>query len=131
MTSTLERAFLTRWRQLAPDADAPIEQYRWAAAEVGLGPGLRKRLEAAGLRDWRLDFAWLTPRKVAVELQGGTWTRGRHVRGQGYRADCERLNALQSRGWRVFYVTSDMLRDDPAGVVAMVREALCAKTCCT
>jgi very-short-patch-repair endonuclease len=123
--SNLERAFLTRWRQLVPDAALyPIEQYRWAAAEVGLGPGLRKRLAAAGLRDWRLDFAWLVPRKVAVEMQGGTWVGGRHTRGGGYREDCERLNALQSHGWRVFYVTGDMLRSDPAGVVAMVREAL-------
>jgi len=123
--SDLEAAFLTQWRRLVPDpALLPIEQYRWAAAEVGLGPGIRKRLKTAGLRDWILDFAWLAPRRVAVEIQGGTWTQGRHVRGSGYREDCERLNALQSRGWRVFYVTSDMLRDDPAGVVAMVREAL-------
>jgi very-short-patch-repair endonuclease len=122
--SHLERAFLARWRQLAPDAPEPVEQYRWAAAEVGLGPGIRERLREAGLRDWRLDFAWPAPHKVAVELQGGTWTQGRHVRGAGYREDCERLNALQAHGWTVFYVTSGMLRDDAAGIVEMIREAL-------
>ena len=129
--SQLERAFLTRWHQLAPHAPEPMREYRFAAAHVGLGPGLRARLKAAGLRDWRFDFAWphylvegMDRGGVAVEIDGGTWTRGRHTRGAGYRGDCEKLNAATSLGWAVYRVTAGMLRDDPAGVVAMVREAI-------
>jgi very-short-patch-repair endonuclease len=105
--SALEREFALRWRQLAPDAPEPVREYRFHP-----------------VRRFRLDFAW-PEQRVAVEAMGGTYTRGRHTRGAGYRADCEKLNLLQADGWRCFYVTADMLRDDPAGVVAMVREAIC------
>ena len=33
-------------------------------------------------------------------------------------------NAAQRLGWVVYRVTAGMLKDDPAGVVEMVREAL-------
>ena len=122
--SQLERAFLTQWRRLAPGAPEPVAEYRFAAAHVGLGPGIRKRLKAAGLRDWQFDFCWFEPNLVALELDGGTWTKGRHTRGAGYRGDCEKLNAATSLGWLCYRVTTDMLDDDPAGVVAMVREAI-------
>ena len=129
--SQLERAFLTQWRRLAPHCWEPLHEYRFAAQHVGRAAGLRQRLKDAGLRDWRFDFAWphfliegMDRGGVAVELDGGTWTRGRHTRGAGYRGDCEKLNAATSLGWRCYRVTTDMLDDDPAGVVAMIREAL-------
>lgn len=124
--SNLERAFLTQWRLLAPDASAPVEEYRFAAAHVGLGPGIRKRLKAAGLQDWRFDFCWFVPNKVAVECDGGIYTRGRHTRGKGFEGDIRKINAAQRLGWTVYRVTAGMLRDDPAGFVEMVREALAA-----
>ncbi len=36
----------------------PEEEYRFAAHRVGLGPGIKKRLAEARLKDWRFDFAW-------------------------------------------------------------------------
>lgn len=62
--------------------------------------------------------------RVAVECDGGTYSGGRHTRGDGYRRDAEKLNAAAALGWRVFRVTADMLRDDPHGVVDMVRAAV-------
>lgn len=122
--STLEAAFDTLWRTLAPDALAPVSEFRFTAEAVGRGRSLRARLAAAGLRDWRLDRAWPQYR-VAVELEGGTWGgHGRHVRGQGYADDCQKYNAAVALGWRVFRATSDMLRDDPAAFVAQVRAAI-------
>ena len=51
-------------------------------------------------RKWRLDFAW--PReKVAVEVEGGVYGRGRHVRPAGFIADCEKYNAAAQLGWLV------------------------------
>lgn len=43
----------------------PEREYRFAAHVVGLGPGLRMRLAAANLRDWRFDFAWPDHRLAA------------------------------------------------------------------
>jgi hypothetical protein len=123
--STLEAAFLQAWRIYARGYPDPVREYRFAAHAVGgPGRGVRARLEEAGLSDWRLDMAWVGPDPVALELDGGTWTRGRHVTGAGYAEDCRKLNAATTLGWRVYRVTSDMLNADPAGVVAMVTAAL-------
>ena len=120
--SALESAFLQAWRIYAPGRERPVEQYRFAAEHVGLGPGLRKRLSDAGLQDWRFDFAWVDA-GVAVECDGGIWTRGRHTRGAGFEGDVRKLNAATRLGWRCYRVTASMLRD-PEAVVAMVMEAI-------
>jgi len=52
------------------------------------------------VRRWRFDFAW--PEKLlAVEVEGGIWTRGRHVSPQGFIKDCEKYNHAAARGWKV------------------------------
>lgn len=71
-------------------------------------------------RRWRLDYAWPELR-VALEVEGGIWTRGRHNRGTGFLRDMEKYNALAAAGWRLFRcVPSDM----PLAAVAMIREAV-------
>jgi len=110
-TSELERAFETRWRQLAPpEAPRPVREYQFCAE-----------------RKFRIDWAW-PPYKVGVELQGGTWSGGAHVRGGGYRRDCEKLNLAQSLGWALFWVTGDMLENDPLEIVNMILVELQKKT---
>ena len=101
---------------------------------------LERRLAAAGLpapereyrfhrvRQWRFDFAWkhlgyFGRGGVAVEIDGGIWTRGRHTRGAGYEGDVRKLNAATRLDWKVYHVTASML-DDPQACVRMVREAL-------
>lgn len=64
-------------------------------------------------RLWRFDFAW-PPYQIALEVEGGTWVRGRHSRGTGMKADCEKYNAAVLMGWKVLRVTSDMVRDGSA-----------------
>ena len=124
--SALERAFLTQWKQLAPDYPEPEYNYKFHPD-----------------RKWELDFAWpktckaswrngvvqdksLVPswKSVAVELHGGTWSGGRHVRGKGFRDDRTKMNAATAMGWRVFEVTGDMLSDDPVGCIQLIKEAL-------
>jgi len=104
--SSLERTFTFYWRALADGLPEPERECRFASP-----------------RRWRFDFAWPAQR-VAVECDGGTYSGGRHTRGDGYRRDAEKLNAASALGWRVFRVTADMLRDDPHGVVDMVRAAV-------
>ena len=98
--SDLEAAFLQAWRAFAPDAPEPREQYRFAAEHVGMGPGLRKRLAAAGLQDWRFDFAW-PDLELAVEIHGGVWINGRHNRGAGFESDMQKMNTAMLTGWTV------------------------------
>ncbi len=64
-------------------------------------------------RKWRFDFAW--PQfKIAVECEGGAWTGGRHTRGAGFVADCEKYNAAAMRGWLVFRFTGNMINSRTA-----------------
>ena len=85
-------------------------------------------LEAAGLpvpirehrfappRRWRFDLAWPSLR-LALEIEGGVWTGGRHVRGAGFERDAEKYNAATLAGWRVLRVTTGMIRDGRALVL--------------
>lgn len=49
-------------------------------------------------RRWRIDYAWPNVR-LAVEIEGGAWTRGRHTRGIGFVKDMEKYNTLFAMGW--------------------------------
>lgn len=51
-------------------------------------------------------MAW-PEKKVAAEIDGGYWTRGRHSRALGQIKDNEKINVAQGMGWRVFRFTPD------------------------
>lgn len=82
-SSPLESWFLAQWRLQASGYPAPEREYRFHDT-----------------RRWRFDFAW-PDQRVAVEMEGGVWSRGRHVRGHGYLSDLEKYNAATMLGWRV------------------------------
>ncbi|RME56847.1 hypothetical protein D6779_09890 [Candidatus Parcubacteria bacterium] len=60
-------------------------------------------------RRWRFDFAWPT-KKVAIEVEGGTWTNGRHSRGNGFENDCEKYNEAAILGWTVLRFTTRQVK---------------------
>lgn len=64
-------------------------------------------------RRWRFDFSW-PDRKLAVEVEGGMWIRGRHQRARGFAEDASKYNAAAALGWRVLRFTSDMVEDGRA-----------------
>jgi len=72
------------------------------------GPKLTAEVRFDPARKWRFDFA-LPARRVAIEIEGGQWTGGRHTRGLGFAADCEKYNAAARLGWRVFRFTNSMV----------------------
>ncbi len=59
-------------------------------------------------RKWRFDFAFLKP-MIAIEIEGGTGTYGRHQRPGGFKSDCEKYNAAAKLGWRVLRYTTGMV----------------------
>lgn len=81
-SSALAESFETIWRYLD-------------------GPGLVHEYRFHPERRWRFDYAHLAS-KVAIEIDGGVWTGGRHTRARGFLADAEKRNTAQALGWRVF-----------------------------
>jgi very-short-patch-repair endonuclease len=65
------------------------------------------------VRKWRADLAW-PQQKLIVEIDGGIYSQGRHTRGKGYTADCEKLNAALVSGFHVFRFTTEMVEDGSA-----------------
>lgn len=76
------------------------------------------------VRQWRMDFAWPAQR-LAVEVEGGIHSGGRHTRGAGFEADARKYLAAMLAGWRVVRVTGKMVRDGTA--VDAVRAMLAQK----
>lgn len=72
------------------------------------GPALMREHGFHGSRKWRFDFAHLETR-VAIELEGGSWSNGAHSRGAHFQGDCEKYNAAIMCGWRVFRLTGAMI----------------------
>jgi|SRR5579859_7917136 len=62
------------------------------------------------VRKWRFDYAWPLSR-IALEIDGGIWTEGRHTRGKGKLGDMEKMSEAAILGWRVLYGTPDDLRN--------------------
>lgn len=75
----------------------------------------------ASPRKWRFDFAW-EALKLAVEIEGGTWSQGRHTRGTGYEADIEKYNVAALMGWKVLRYSTAMVRSRIA--IEQVKAAL-------
>jgi hypothetical protein len=61
-------------------------------------------------RRWRFDYAWVD-QKVALEVEGGVWTNGRHTRGAGFLADVCKYNRAAVLGWRLLRCTPKGLHD--------------------
>ena len=60
------------------------------------------------VRKWRFDYA-IIDLKIAVEVEGGVHTGGRHTRGVGFENDMEKYNSATSLGWRLIRVVPSKL----------------------
>lgn len=103
----LEKQFLTIWKQVI-GSPLPEQEFRFHPT-----------------RKWRLDFAW-PEQRVAVEIQGGVFTKGRggHTSGVGVQRDCEKGNAATLLKWRVLRFTTVDLRQTPVQCCEQVVELL-------
>jgi hypothetical protein len=88
--STGEETFALHCRAKLHPVNQPVREYQFCE------------------RKWRFDFAW-PQEKLAVEIEGGTWSNGRHSRGSGYESDLLKYNRATALGWRVFRYTPTMV----------------------
>ena len=102
--SNLEREFLLRWAAHCPDV------------------GWQREHRFDPSRRWRFDFACPAAR-VAVEIEGGIWSGGRHTRGVGFISDCEKYNAAAAAGWSVFRLPDELLtREQLQNIHKLIQE---------
>ena len=59
-------------------------------------------------RRWRFDYAW-PDKKIAVEVEGGTWIYGRHNHPSGFLKDIEKYNSAVILGWRILRYTPQQI----------------------
>lgn len=76
--------------------------------KTDLGLDCVKEFRFHPTRRWRFDYA-IPDHKVALEVEGGVWSQGRHTRPQGFLGDIEKYNTAGLMGWRVFRTTPDDL----------------------
>lgn len=60
------------------------------------------------VRKWRFDYAW-PEQKIALEVEGGIYSGGRHTSAAGFLRDMEKYNAAACMGWRVLRITPKSL----------------------
>ncbi len=89
--SGLEHRFMIGWKSLGGKHAEPEREFRFHPE-----------------RKWRFDFAW-PDHKVAVEVEGGQFSVGRHQRLSGFEADCDKYNSAALLGWAVLRFTSRMI----------------------
>lgn len=77
------------------------------AVAAGLPKPMRE-MPVCSSRRWRWDLVWPGDwGVVAVEVMGGTWNNGGHVRGRQYQSDCDKANAGTALGVKVLRVTAE------------------------
>jgi very-short-patch-repair endonuclease len=63
-------------------------------------------------RQWRFDYLiGDIDERTAVEIEGGIFSQGRHVRGAGYEKDLEKYREAAARGYKVYrFSTGEVLK---------------------
>lgn len=113
-------------RKAPPSPQAQLAAAQRAARREGLELRMLLALRAAKLVDgmtrehrfhptraWRFDFAWPAAR-LALEVEGGTRSGGRHTTGTGFEADAQKYNEAALLGWTVLRVTGAQVRSGAA-----------------
>ena len=61
-------------------------------------------------RNHSFDLA-IPEHMVAIEIEGGSWSNGRHTRGSGFIKDMWKYNEATRRGWKLVRLTPQQIDD--------------------
>ncbi len=89
---------------------------------VGLSPVREFKFDPD--RKWRADFAF-PDKMLLVEFEGGVFVKGRHTRGAGFLADCEKYNAAALLGYYVLRFTDKAVRQGTA--IVTIEKFMCSR----
>lgn len=64
------------------------------------------------VRKWKFDGA-IVKKKIAIEVEGGIWTKGRHITPKGFIKDMEKYNTAAMMGWKI-------LRCEPSNIANLI-----------
>lgn len=119
----------------AQDSEEFVLEMEQAEGESELEKRLLAQLRQAGVvdpqpqfhfdsrRGWRFDYAWPALR-LAVEVEGGVFTEGRHNRPIGFIRDTHKYNAAAIQGWCLLRYTLVEIRSGKAAEeIALVIQA--------
>ncbi|EJW93329.1 hypothetical protein EVA_18564, partial [gut metagenome] len=87
---------------------APLRDIFTIICKTDLKTECVKEFKFHPTRRWRFDYA-LPEYKIALEVEGGVWTGGRHTSPKGFLGDMEKYNTATLMGWRVLRTTPDEL----------------------
>lgn len=90
----------------------PYPAFTLHCKAMGL-PELTRELLFHPTRKWRFDYAFESL-KIAVEIEGGIYSGGRHTRGSGFISDMEKYNEASRLGWTVYRFTPKQARSGEA-----------------
>ncbi len=99
-------ALIKAIRMLWPDAPEIVTEHRFHP-----------------VRRWRFDLA-IPIYRIAIEIEGGVWTRGRHTRGAGYLADLEKYNEATAMGWSVLRYGVEQAETCQSHIVAQIKNTI-------
>lgn len=67
------------------------------------GPELSKEVKISDEREFKNDYVHI-PTKVIIEVDGGVYNGGRHVRAKGFINDCVKLNMATMAGYSIIRI---------------------------
>ena len=59
-------------------------------------------------RRWRIDYCFVE-QKLAIEIEGGIWIKGRHTRASGFMKDIEKYNEIILAGYDLLRFATEKL----------------------
>lgn len=105
--SALEDQFLGLWQANFPSIELERE---YSDIEAWERDFQERYSRSKRCKRYRLDFAH-TFSRTGIEIQGGVYSRGRHVTGSGYERDCRKYNLAHTSGWTIFLLSAAMAKD--------------------
>jgi very-short-patch-repair endonuclease len=108
---------------LIPKLSEPEERLAFHLRADGLGH-FKRELVFWPARKFRFDFAFIVER-IAIEVDGGLHSGGRHTRAKGFEKDCMKLNEAAILGWMVLRFSPSQISSGHA--VHTIKRALEAR----